>query len=190
MAQATLSGLAGSGLLMLGLLALRMCWLRKPPAGPYLAAAGWGTIIAGLVVFVHAWNGVLGTALGLVALCTLAYVVVAGGVQVRTARRPAAPPRVLEPEERRTNWLRGTSKAFLAIVLAGFASIGLGIAFAVGMPLDTHDRILIGGLLVPLLWGAGMAWTLCDARLLRATAVLLCAAAFGYGVAFLPKVLG
>ena len=37
----------------------------------------------------------------------------------------------------------------------------------------THDRIVIGGILVPVLWGGGMAWTLSDAKLLRATLLLL-----------------
>ena len=56
------------------------------------------------------------------------------------------------------------------------------------MPLAPQDRIVIGGLLVPILWGAGMAWTLSDARLVRATIVLLTISALGYGIAFLPKV--
>jgi hypothetical protein len=73
--------------------------------------------------------------------------------------------------------------------LAGIASIGVGIAFAIAMPMGTHDRIVIGGLLVPVLWGAGMAWTFADTKLVRATAVLTGISAIGYGIAFLPKVL-
>jgi hypothetical protein len=50
------------------------------------------------------------------------------------------------------------------------------------------DRAVIGGLIVPILWGGGMAWTLCDPRLVRATIILLSVSALGYGIAFLPKV--
>ena len=32
---------------------------------------------------------------------------------------------------------------------------------------------MLGGLLAPLLWGAAMAWTLADDKILRATAVLV-----------------
>ena len=93
----------------------------------------------------------------------------------------------LEPEERPTNWRRGAAKALLAIVLSGVASIGIGVAFALYMPMATHDRIVIGGILVPVLWGGGMAWTLSDAKLLRATLLLLAISAACYAMAFLPK---
>ena len=48
---------------------------------------------------------------------------------------------------------------------------------------------MLGGILVPVLWGAGMAWTLSDAKLLRATIVLVSLSIVSYGIAFLPKVL-
>ena len=51
------------------------------------------------------------------------------------------------------------------------------------------DRIMIGGILVPVLWGAGMAWTLCDAKLIRAFFVLVGVSAVAYAAAFLPKVI-
>ena len=74
-------------------------------------------------------------------------------------------------------------------MLAGIAAIGLGVAVAVNFPMPPQDRAVIGGLLVPILWGGGMAWTLCDPRLLRATIILLTVSAAGFAVAFLPKVL-
>ena len=73
--------------------------------------------------------------------------------------------------------------------MAGVAAIGVGVAFAVAMPMGPHDRIVIGALLVPILWGGGMAWTLADAKLMRATVILLAISALSYAIAFLPKVL-
>jgi hypothetical protein len=55
------------------------------------------------------------------------------------------------------------------------------------MPIAAHDRMVVGGILVPLLWGGGMAWTLSDAKLLRATLLLLAISAVCYAMAFLPK---
>ena len=40
-------------------------------------------------------------------------------------------------------------------------------------PGDTQTRLIFGGLMVPLLWGGAMAWTLADDKILRAAAVLV-----------------
>lgn len=184
-----LGTLAGTVLVLAGVLALRASWLNRPENGRYLVAGGWLLIIAGLAAFDHVWGGEVGTAYGLMALAVVAYVVVAVGIEVRDGKRREPREVSLEPDERPTNWWRAIAKALLAIVLAGIASIGVGVAFAVAMPMGIHDRIVIGGLLVPVIWGAGMAWTLCDARLLRATVVLVSVSAAGYAIAFLPKVL-
>lgn len=174
-------------LLAAGLIALRRQWAARPGGRPAFTLAGWALIGLGLWAFGRSFGAQVGAAYGLLALSVLAFGVIAAGVQKRPAPERGPRAAALEPQERRTTWTRGIAKAFLAIVLSGTAAIGLGLAYAVAMPLGTHDRIVIGGLLVPVLWGAGMAWTLCDARLLRATIVLLCASALGYGIAFLPK---
>ena len=175
--------------LVAGVALLSASWRRRDGGTAHLLLGGWLLIVAGLVVLGWMWGGELGTTYGLLAFSLAGYGAVAAGAERR--RKNARAPRelALEPEERQTNWPRGVGKAMLAIVLAGIASLGLGIAFAVAMPIPVHDRIVIGGLLVPVLWGGGMAWTLSDARLLRATIVLISAACLGYGVAFLPKVL-
>ena len=181
--------LIGAGLFAGGIALLSVSWRRRDGGTAHLVLGGWLLIVAGLVVLGWMWGGELGTTYGLLAFSLAGYGAVAVGAERR--RKNARAPRevALEPEERQTNWPRGIGKALLAIVLAGIASLGLGIAFAVAMPIPVHDRIVIGGLLVPILWGGGMAWTLSDARLLRATIVLISAACLGYGVAFLPKVL-
>ncbi|MFG1359116.1 hypothetical protein [Xanthobacter pseudotagetidis] len=175
--------------LALGLVVLRRQWLQKSRRSTAATMAGWALICAGFWLFAQAWGAESGLAYGLLAFSLIAYAVVAVSTTFRSART-REPRAALDPEERRTSWARGSAKAFLAIVLAGITSIGLGLAFAVAAPLSEQDRIVIGGIFVPVLWGAGMAWTLCDAKLLRATIVLVCLSAFGYGVAFMPKVLG
>ena len=180
--------ITGTVLVVSGIALLRASWRRRDGAKGRLLLGGWLLIAAGLLVLSWMWGGELGTAYGLLIFSAIGYGAVAAGARRRRRRRTPREP-ALEPEERPTNWRRGTGKALLAIVLAGIASLGLGIAFAVAMPMPVHDRIVIGGLLVPVLWGGGMAWTLSDARLMRATIVLIAAASLGYGVVFLPKVL-
>lgn len=184
----TLGTLAGAVLLLAGVLVLRACWLRRQ-GRRWPVILGWLLVMGGFAAFSHAWGAELGTTFGLMALSVVAYGVVAVGVELRSPKKREVREVALEPEDRPTNWSRAIAKSLLAIVLAGIASIGVGVAFAIAMPMGPHDRIVIGGLLVPILWGAGMAWTLCDAKLLRATIVLLSVSAIGYGIAFLPKVL-
>ncbi len=180
---------AGILLLGVGLAFLRLRWLRWRGMGRIGVLAGWLFIAAGITVLGHAWGIELGIVYGITALCTVAYLIVALGVELREPKERANRALAPEPEERPTNWPRAVAKSFLAIVLAGVAAIGIGVAFAVAMPMVPKDRILIGGILVPILWGAGMAWTLSDARLIRATVLLIVISVAAYGVAFLPKML-
>ena len=168
-----LTNTAGPISILAGLFLLRLSWLAQRRGRTLLLPAGWLCIVAGFALWMQVWGPEIGTAYSLIGLSIGAYALVFAGADVRSGtrmivvREPA-----LEPEVRPTNWPRGIAKSLLAIVLAGIAAIGLGVAFAVAMPMGPHDRIIIGGLLVPILWGAGMAWTLSDARLLRATMVL------------------
>jgi hypothetical protein len=181
---------AGPISILAGLFLLRRSWLAQRRGRTLLLPAGWLCVIAGIASWIEVWGPEIGLAYGLLGLSVAAYTLVFAGAEMRSGtrvivvREPA-----LEPEVRPTNWPRGIAKSLLAIVLAGIAAIGLGVAFAVAMPMSPQDRIMIGGLLVPILWGAGMAWTLSDAKLLRATVVLGSVSALGYGIAFLPKVV-
>lgn len=170
-----------------GLVLLRSASVQRKRA-PLRIVAGWSVIVAGIACAAFAWSE-MGLVTSLAAGSVLAYVVVAMVAERREKRTVTEREAATEPEERATSWRRAIAKSLLAIVLAGIAAVGIGIAFAVAAPLAPVDRIVIGGLLVPMLWGAGMAWTLCDAKLLRATVLLLAISAGAYAIAFLPKML-
>lgn len=182
------AGLAATLLLLAAIAMLRRSWLMRG-RNAALRLSAWGIAASGITLFVYAFGGEVGSTYALIAVSLIAFAVIASGIERRAARNRPQRERALEPEDRPTNWTRAIAKSLLAIVLAGIAAIGLGVAFAVAMPLAPTDRIVIGGLLVPILWGGGMAWTLCDAKLVRATILLLLVSAIGYGIAFLPKVL-
>ena len=63
--------------------------------------------------------------------------------------------------------------------------MAIGIAYAALVPGEPQTRLVIGGLIVPVIWGGAMAWTLADDRILRATAVLVGAAVIGFAAAIL-----
>ena len=178
---------AAIGLLAAGVALLRWSWLRKRRGGTRGAVlAGWLAIVASFFIFAHGFGGERGIAFALLAFSLVGLVGVTATVQFRR-RRSDSRDRAAEPAQRATNWSRAIAKSLLAIVLAGAASIGVGVAFAVAMPMPATDKMLIGGLMVPVLWGGGMAWTLSDSKLVRATAILLIICAAGYTIAFLPS---
>lgn len=173
-------------LIIAGVVVLRAKWLDalKLPA-----LIGWATIAAGCTIWTFAVGSELGVTYTLIALGLTGYAAVAATIERREPKARDFASLAAEPEERPTNWQRATFKSFLAIMLAGIAAVGIGVAFAVAMPLGPHDRIVVGGLLVPVLWGAGMAWTLADANTLRASILLTCVSLVSYAVAFVPKML-
>ncbi|WP_072396308.1 hypothetical protein [Hyphomicrobium sp. CS1GBMeth3] len=178
---------AGGLLLASGIIMLRKRWLARRNGGVGWLIGGWLAVFVGFVVLGQAWGAELGTTYALGGLSLAAYALIAATFERRESRRREAREAAYDPEERPTNWPRGVAKALLAIVLAGVASIGLDVAVAVALPLPPQDRAVLGGLLVPILWGGGMAWTLSDPRLVRATLILIAVSALGYGIAFLPK---
>lgn len=181
--------IAGGLIMAAGIALLRLRWLARGTDGIGFLLGGWGAVLAAFLLFGEASGAELGTTYALGVFSLAAYAVIAASAERRVKRDRAPRESAYDPEERPTNWRRGTGKALLAIVLAGVASIGVGVAIAVALPLPPQDRAVLGGLLVPILWGGGMAWTLSDPRLVRATLILLAVSAVGYGIAFLPKVL-
>lgn len=177
------------GLLATGIALLRWAWLAKRRNGmTAVVLTGWLAIGASFAIFADAFGGERGTAFALIVFSLVALLGVGATVQFRE-RRSNGRDKPAEPEQRNTNWTRAIAKSLLAIVLAGAASIGVGVAFAVAMPMPATDKMVIGGIMVPVLWGAGMAWTLADSKLLRATAILFAICVAGYGIAFLPSLL-
>ncbi|MEH6678006.1 hypothetical protein [Phenylobacterium sp.] len=153
-------------------LILRRAWRRRDGARPWLMLAGWGALAAavlGAAPFLGPARGPF-MASALVSFGALA--VVAASLQKRTGR--SRPPRevALEPSERASKAWRGWLRVLLAGPLGGIAAMGVGLAWTVWVPGPPQTRIVLGGLLVPILWAAGMAWTLADDKILRATAVL------------------
>jgi hypothetical protein len=167
---------------------LQRAW-RKRAAYPHATVvAGWSLFAA--VTFASAWA--LGSARGTFTALTLipvaALAIVAGGRQrrsVRAGRGRTNASLAPEPLERASTWWRTTLRWLLAGPIGMVAAMAMGICYAVWVPGEPQTRLLIGGLLVPVLWGGAMAWTLADNRILRATAVLVGTAVIGFAASIL-----
>ncbi len=169
--------LAGCGLLLAAgmgsALLLRRAWRKRDAGRPWLIIAGWIAILTTVI----ASGFLLGAARGPFAAFAIipfaGLALIAAGVQIRDPKK--RPPRelALEPSDRGSKAWRGWLRAALAGPIGGIAAMGVGLAWTVWVPGAPQTRMVIGGLLVPVLWGGAMAWTLADNRILRATAVLV-----------------
>lgn len=169
----------------LGALLLRTSWRRRDGAAPAFVAGGWGVLLGMAVAAIWLIGPVKGLAMALVmegigALCTIWQ----GRVRRKAARLregDVAP----EPLEEPGRLWRGVLRALLAGPLGMTAAMAVAFCVTVTMPGDPRTRIVTGGLLMPVLWGLAMTWTLADRRLLRATGVLVGTSVIGFGLAFL-----
>lgn len=173
----------------LGAWLLRKAWQAKAGDGSLWRLGGWAVIVATLV-----WPAfVLGPARGpfiALALSVGALTVVAAGATVRAARagrrggnggESLAP----EPLDRPTTRWRSILRWLLAGPIGMVAAMAVGICYSVWVPGEPQTRLLIGGLIVPVVWGGAMAWTLADSRIVRATAVRGGTALAGFGLSIL-----
>lgn len=152
---------------------LRRAWCDRTAMRPFWIAAGWGAIGALMIIPAFILGGARGPFIALTLTSVAAVAVVAKGVQVRVARERAERSLAPEPSDRVSKAWRGWLRGFLAGPLGMIAAMGVAIAFAAYCPGAAQTRLVIGGLMVPVLWGGAMAWTLADDKILRATAVLV-----------------
>ncbi|MFT3722062.1 MAG: hypothetical protein QM773_00635 [Hyphomonadaceae bacterium] len=173
----------GAGLL------LRRAWSQRNAQRVWFILGGW-TVIA---VATLAAAMQLGEARGVFIAAMLASVgvlgVAAASVQVRPARAASDKASLApEPSDRPSRAWRGVLRFLLAGPIGGIAAMGVAVAWTVWLPFDDKTRIVTGGLVAPVLWGALMAWTLSDDKIIRATAVLLGVAIATFGIAALKGI--
>ncbi len=156
-----------------GALALREAWdSNAGPARAGLIVVGWALLAVAVGGAVLPYGPTRGPFIALTLVSLGPLLVVLCNLERRNARSKAPREVALEPSDRPSRAWRGWLRGLLAGPLGGIAAMGVGLVWATFVPGDPQTRIVVGGLLVPVLWAAGMAWTLSDDRILRATAVL------------------
>lgn len=152
---------------------LRRAWSDRMATRPFWIAAGWAAIAAITVAPAFVLGGARGPFIAWTLISVAALAVVGQGVQVRVARARTERSLAPEPSDRVSKAWRGWLRGLLAGPLGMIAAMGVAIAFAAFCPGAPQTRLVIAGLMVPVLWGGAMAWTLADDKILRATAVLV-----------------
>ncbi|MEE4454033.1 hypothetical protein [Novosphingobium resinovorum] len=168
---------------------LRASWRRREGGAPVLLAGGWAVLVGAILAAAWFVGPVKGTALALVMEGIGALGVVWHGRVRRKAARQRDLEDAPEPLDEPGRVWRGVLRALLAGPLGMTAAMALAFCVTVYMPGDPRTRIVTGGMLLPVLWGLAMTWTLADRRLLRATAVLVGTSVVGFGLAFLGGIL-
>ncbi len=164
-------GFALAGGLVLAAL-LRLAWRAADGRRSAWILLGWLAAAAAVAATAATVGSAPGVFLASVLISVAALGWVATGLKVRDARTKAPREVALEPSDRASRAWRGWLRTLLAGPIGGVAAIGVGVAVSVWAPGAAQTRMVIGGILVPLLWAGAMAWTLSDDRILRATAVL------------------
>ncbi|WP_454797865.1 hypothetical protein [Novosphingobium lindaniclasticum] len=168
-----------------GAFLLRRSWLRRDGSALCLVAGGWFVLLGLLLAAAFAIGPVKGTALALVMEGIGALVVIWLGRVRRKAARLREADTAPEPLEEPGRFWRGVLRTLLAGPLGMTAAMAVAFCVTVYLPGDPRTRIVLGGLLMPVLWGLAMTWTLADRRILRAAAVLVGTSVIGFGLAHL-----
>ena len=162
---------------------LRRSWRHRTGAVPSLLWSGWTLLV--VLVLAAAWSigPVKGVGLALVLEAIGALLIVFEGRVRRNGARERIGDASAEPLDEPGRLWRGVLRALLAGPLGMLAAMAVAFSVTVYVPGDPRTRIVIGGMLMPILWGLAMTWTLADRRLLRATAVLMGTTLTGFGLA-------
>jgi hypothetical protein len=172
----------------LGAWLLRRAWRARGDEGTRSRWLGWVVIVVTLSWPAWLLGSVRGPFVALALVSIAALVVVATGATVRAVkagRTGGAESLAPEPYERPSTRWQATLRWLLAGPIGMIAAMAVGICYSVWVPGAAQTRLLIGALIVPVLWGGAMAWTLADNRILRATAVLVGTTIAGFGLAIL-----
>jgi hypothetical protein len=165
---------------------LRSAWNDRSASRVWMILGGWAVIAVALVAgspFLGAARGLF-IAASMIPVAALAFI--ATGMQVRQQRVALDKASIaLEPSDRPSRAWRGVLRFLLAGPIGGLAAVGVGVMWTVYLPGDPQTRIVTSGLIIPVAWGALMAWTLSDDRIIRATAVLVGVAVFTFTAAYL-----
>lgn len=162
---------------------LRRSWQAKNGDARW-RLGGWTLFTACMIAPAFVLGEARGPFIALSLASVAALLVVASGYRLRErkAGRSSLAP---EPAERPSTSWRGILRWLLAGPVGMVSAMGLGICYAVWVPGEPQTRLVVGGMIVPIAWGSAMAWTLADSRILRATAVLVGVAMFGFGASII-----
>jgi hypothetical protein len=135
--------------------------------------AGWLLIGLSAVWWIRVGGAEFGVAYAAMAAAFGAWgVVVALGREARRPEERRPQPRVARESPGRASTLHTLARTFVALPLAGTASLLAAVAGASGMPWGTVNRYVFAIFVAPIIWGVFAMWVGMTERLQRAALVL------------------
>jgi len=156
---AVLISLVGTGILF-------FFWRRKYPLHGVAIISGWALLLASSVFWVASTGVEFGVVFSLIMPSLYAWVFIVAFSEVKsTGRSRPKPYQVLRPSY--TQFLRNGGLLLLVIVLLAISSTFITLALTSALPIQEIDRLAVGALLLPVVWGGAIVWVLIDGRKFR-----------------------
>jgi hypothetical protein len=148
--------------------------------------AGWLLLGLSVAVWMSVGGAEFGTAYAAMAAAFVPWTVIAFlGREARLPSERRPQHRVTVDGPGRSVTLRTLARAFVAVPLAGAASVLLGVLGAAGLPWVVADRYVFAIAVAPLIWGVLAMWTGMTERLSRVALTLAAVTAASAALLFL-----
>jgi hypothetical protein len=182
------AAIAGACAALSGAWGLRNAWAQPGRTRVLWTLTGWALFAASLALWRLSGWGEAAIAFWLTGGMVLAYALVVASLSMRARKKNGTQAASLDPARRPTRPWRAALRFLTAGLVSGVAALLACAAYVVLVPGVLIDRVAAAAFLLPLLWGAAMAWTLSDSKLVRPAVGLAVVVLFCAGLAFLPNV--
>ncbi|GEM_PF-1326603 len=151
---------------LIGIVILFTFWRRKYPVHGTAVFLGWIPLAGSLLFWVASAGIEFGIVFSLMMPSLYAWVV----ILVKSEHKPIAHTRPKRYQFQRVSYtkiLRNGGVFFLVIVFLAMSSTFITLVFTYSLPIKEVNRMAVGALLMPVVWGAAVVWALIDGRRIR-----------------------
>jgi hypothetical protein len=155
-----------------GVALLYASWRRLARDQRFVVPAAWLLLGFGASLWIRISGAEFGLAYSFIAMAFAAWSFVAVGRETRRSTGRRAQPRFPGARANRAEIRRIVARAFVAVPLAGAASVLVSVVCVAGLPWGTANRYVFAILVAPIIWAVAAAWVGMTANLSRAALVL------------------
>jgi len=151
---------------LIGIVILFIFWHRKYPAHGAAIFLGWVLLAGSSLFWVASAEIEFGIVFSLLMPSLYAWMV----ILVKSEHKPIAHTHPKRYQFRRVSYikiLRNGGLFFLVIIFLAMSSTFITLVFTYSLPIKEVNRMAVGALLMPMVWGGAVVWVLIDGRRIR-----------------------